>query len=420
MRKFTLMGVTALTLALAMPTTTQAANCGWGSVQKIQCSSYEDLCKQLQEQCGSLPGSSCVQGAYVQGNGSTCSPQIRSIQDISDILQGNVSLPQSSCTTQNGSMAAPDSSCGTSNGDGTTPKSGCATPNGSVTAPDNSCGTSNGSCTTPQSSTKNGSCTTRNGSCTPSKSGCTTQNGSCTAPDNSCSTSGDCTTPQSNTKNDSCTTQNGSCTPSKSGCTTQNGSCTAPDNSCSTSGDCTTQQSSTKKDNTTVSDNSGTSKTSNETTQQNDAAPQTGQNDVVKEAEPETETVQEDQNVSYARKVAGLVNEERTKRGLNGLKFDESIAAVADVRGSEIQRSFSHTRPDGSSFYTALLQGNVSYRHCGENIAWGQRTPEEVVNAWMNSEGHRANILSANYTRIGVSYTKNGNGTPYWVQLFAD
>ncbi|MBR1390840.1 MAG: hypothetical protein IJ567_05235 [Lachnospiraceae bacterium] len=394
-----------------MPTTAQAANCGLGSVQKIQCSSYEDLCKQLQEQCGNLPGSSCVQGAYVQGNGSTCSPQIRSIQDLADILQGNVSLPQGSCTTQNGSTVAPSGSCGTSNGNSSAP----------------------------QSSTENDSCTTQNGSCTPSKSGCTTQNGSCTALDNSCSTSGDCTTPQSTTKNDSCTTQNGSCTPSKSGCTTQNGSCTASDNSCSTSGDCTTpqsttkndscttrngsctpSQSSTKNDNNTVSENSGTSRTSDETTQKIDTAPQTGQTDVVKEAEPETETVQEVANVSYVRQVAGLVNEERTKRGLKGLKFDESIAAVADVRGSEIQRSFSHTRPDGSRFYTALLQGNVSYRHCGENIAWGQKTPEEVVNAWMNSEGHRANILSANYTRIGVSYTQNGNGTPYWVQLFAD
>lgn len=76
-----------------------------------------------------------------------------------------------------------------------------------------------------------------------------------------------------------------------------------------------------------------------------------------------------------------------------------------------------HTRPDGSSFSTALQQQGVSYRGCGENIAWGQRTPEQVMNGWMNSEGHRANILNKNYKNIGVGFYQE-NDVNYWVQLF--
>ena len=57
----------------------------------------------------------------------------------------------------------------------------------------------------------------------------------------------------------------------------------------------------------------------------------------------------------------------------------------------------------------------ISYRTAGENIAMGQRTPEEVVNAWMNSEGHRANILNASFTQIGMGYVAEGN---YWTQMF--
>ena len=113
-----------------------------------------------------------------------------------------------------------------------------------------------------------------------------------------------------------------------------------------------------------------------------------------------------------------LVNRERAKAGLSPVTADTSIQAAAQVRAREIEKSFSHTRPDGSSFNTALTQQGVTYRGSGENIAWGQKTPEQVMNGWMNSEGHRANILNKNFTKIGVGYHQNASGTNYWTQLF--
>lgn len=125
-----------------------------------------------------------------------------------------------------------------------------------------------------------------------------------------------------------------------------------------------------------------------------------------------------DTNLSYVEQVVNLVNKEREKRNLAPLSIDKSVQAAAQVRAQECEQSFSHTRPDGSGFATALKEQKVSYRTAGENIAWGQRSPEEVVNAWMNSDGHRANILSARYTSIGVGYYQNARGVNYWSQLF--
>lgn len=121
---------------------------------------------------------------------------------------------------------------------------------------------------------------------------------------------------------------------------------------------------------------------------------------------------------SYASQVVKLVNEERAKAGLAALTLDKEVAAAAQVRAKEIEKSFSHTRPNGSTFSTALTEQGVSFRGSGENIAWGQRTPEEVVRGWMNSEGHRANILNKNFKNIGVGYYQGTGGTNYWTQLF--
>ena len=131
--------------------------------------------------------------------------------------------------------------------------------------------------------------------------------------------------------------------------------------------------------------------------------------------EPGTST----EGKSYAWQVVELVNAERAKEGLAPLTIDEKIADAAAIRAREIPRNFSHTRPDGTSFSTALKEAGAVYRRAGENIAWGQKTPAEVVKAWMNSTGHRANIMSKNYSRIGVAYYQEG-GKAYWVQLFAD
>lgn len=129
---------------------------------------------------------------------------------------------------------------------------------------------------------------------------------------------------------------------------------------------------------------------------------------------PEEDT----QERTYAEQVVDLVNKERVKAGLNELTLDKNIEEAALVRAKETEVSFSHTRPNGSSFSTVLKEHNINYRGAGENIAWGQTSPEAVMNAWMNSEGHRANILNSKFTKIGVGYYQNSAGRKYWTQLF--
>lgn len=132
---------------------------------------------------------------------------------------------------------------------------------------------------------------------------------------------------------------------------------------------------------------------------------------------PDTDKPDTEQN-SYAEQVVELVNAEREKAGLQALTLDKQIASAALVRAKEIETSFSHTRPDGRSFSSVLTDNGISFRGSGENIAWGQKTPREVVTAWMNSEGHRANILNSQYTKIGVGYYQNSAGRDFWAQLF--
>lgn len=115
--------------------------------------------------------------------------------------------------------------------------------------------------------------------------------------------------------------------------------------------------------------------------------------------------------------VVRLVNVERAKVGLPALKNDWELARVAEHKSQDMatKKYFDHTSPTYGSPFTMLKNYGISYRSAGENIAQGQRTAVEVVNAWMNSSGHRANILNKNYTHIGVGYVSNGN---YWTQMF--
>lgn len=125
------------------------------------------------------------------------------------------------------------------------------------------------------------------------------------------------------------------------------------------------------------------------------------------------------QSSSAASEVVRLTNSARSQNGYAALIEDGALSEAAAVRAREIARSFSHTRPSGASFSSALSESGVSYLRAGENIASGQKSASEVVNAWMNSPGHRANILNSSYSRIG-SASVNIDGTLYWVQLFAD
>ena len=114
------------------------------------------------------------------------------------------------------------------------------------------------------------------------------------------------------------------------------------------------------------------------------------------------------------------VNAQRAKNGQSALTLNQSLCASARVRASEIAKDgcFSHTRPDGRGCFTAI--SGVSYRTAGENIAmgtWGYFGVDKIMDRWMNSEGHRANILNGNFSEVGFGcVVVNGNG--YWVQIF--
>ncbi|CAG9621702.1 CAP domain-containing protein [Sutcliffiella rhizosphaerae] len=119
----------------------------------------------------------------------------------------------------------------------------------------------------------------------------------------------------------------------------------------------------------------------------------------------------------FEKKVVELTNAERAKQGLSPLKLDTELSKVAKEKSKDMQKNkyFSHNSPTYGSPFDMMKQYGINYRTAGENIAQGQRSPEEVVNAWMNSEGHRANIMNGNYTHIGVGHVEQGN---YWTQMF--
>lgn len=117
----------------------------------------------------------------------------------------------------------------------------------------------------------------------------------------------------------------------------------------------------------------------------------------------------------FATQVVKLVNAERAKAGLSALTSDALLdkVAVAKVKDMSNNNYFDHQSPTYGSPFDMMKQFGVTYSYAGENIAKGQKTPQEVVTAWMNSAGHRANILSKNFTHIGVGFY---NG--YWAQEF--
>ena len=123
---------------------------------------------------------------------------------------------------------------------------------------------------------------------------------------------------------------------------------------------------------------------------------------------------------SYQQQVLDLVNAERTKRGISALTLDSNLSNVATKKSQDMvnKNYFDHTSPTYGSPFDMMKQFGISYRTAGENIAKGQKTPQEVVTAWMNSEGHRKNILNPNFTNLGVGIAKDSKGTTYWTQMF--
>ncbi|MCA1010344.1 CAP domain-containing protein [Halobacillus halophilus] len=120
---------------------------------------------------------------------------------------------------------------------------------------------------------------------------------------------------------------------------------------------------------------------------------------------------------AFERQVVELTNQERAKQGLAPLTLDTELSGVAGDKSLDMQKNdyFSHTSPTYGSPFDMMKDYGIDYRTAGENIAMGQTSPEQVVEGWMNSEGHRKNIMNPDFTHIGVGYVENGN---YWTQMF--
>ena len=121
--------------------------------------------------------------------------------------------------------------------------------------------------------------------------------------------------------------------------------------------------------------------------------------------------------LNFEKEVVRLVNEIRSQNGLQELTYDWELSRVARIKSEDMRdnKYFSHTSLVYGSPFQMIKNFGITYRSAGENIARGQATPQAVVSAWMNSSGHRANILNSSFTRIGVGYAANGK---YWTQMF--
>ncbi|MDO4813259.1 MAG: SafA/ExsA family spore coat assembly protein [Eubacteriales bacterium] len=120
---------------------------------------------------------------------------------------------------------------------------------------------------------------------------------------------------------------------------------------------------------------------------------------------------------AYEQEVIRLTNIERAKYGLSPLTEDWELSRVARYKSQDMhdRRYFDHNSPTYGTPFQMMKAFGLTYRSAGENIAMGYRTPQAVVTGWMNSSGHRANILNSSYKKIGVGYVANGN---YWTQQF--
>ncbi|WP_051272283.1 CAP domain-containing protein [Shimazuella kribbensis] len=124
--------------------------------------------------------------------------------------------------------------------------------------------------------------------------------------------------------------------------------------------------------------------------------------------------------LAMEREVVRLVNIERSKKGLQPLVIDDKLCKIARTKSQDMKDKnyFSHQSPTYGSPFDMLKHFGVSYRTAGENLAAGYPSASAVVNGWMNSEGHRKNILNPAYSKIGVGYVSGGSYGNYWTQLF--
>ncbi|MDQ0883919.1 CAP domain-containing protein [Peribacillus sp. V2I11] len=131
-------------------------------------------------------------------------------------------------------------------------------------------------------------------------------------------------------------------------------------------------------------------------------------------------TVNREESQSVEQQVLSLVNEERSKSGLPSLEMDSDISNVAILKSEDMRDNnyFNHTSPSYGSPFDMMKSFGISYEYAGENIAAGQPSADAVMKSWMNSPGHKANILNKNYTHIGIGHVTGGKYTHYWTQQF--
>jgi len=135
-------------------------------------------------------------------------------------------------------------------------------------------------------------------------------------------------------------------------------------------------------------------------------------------AQQNQENNQADGEVSqFEQEVVDLTNQEREKEGLAPLEIDTELSEVARAKSQDMQENnyFDHNSPNYGSPFDMMQSFGIDYNTAGENIAQGQQSPEEVVDAWMNSQGHRENIMNGDFTHIGIGHVEDGN---YWTQMF--
>ena len=138
---------------------------------------------------------------------------------------------------------------------------------------------------------------------------------------------------------------------------------------------------------------------------------------VVETSGMQTQATSTEKTQTFEEQVIALTNEKRAENGLSPLKNSAELMRIARLKSQDMsdKKYFSHTSPTYGDTFKMMKDFNISFTSAGENIAMGHKTPEAVVNAWMNSPGHRANILSNKFTQIGVGYVADGN---YWTQMF--
>ncbi|WP_245570818.1 CAP domain-containing protein [Anaerovorax odorimutans] len=177
----------------------------------------------------------------------------------------------------------------------------------------------------------------------------------------------------------------------------------------------------TEKDNTPANETEKQDVQKNETSDKADTSNQESVNNQSNNSVNNNSSADNAANIGdYEQQVADLVNKERAANGLSALTVNSKLSEVAEKKAEDMRDKnyFSHTSPTYGSPFDMMKQFGITYTAAGENIAKGQKSPESVMDGWMNSEGHRANILNSNFTEIGIGYVTDSNGNTYWVQMF--